>query len=208
MSELFLSNVSYAKFLHDAIYDKPSRAVFATYGIYAGFSYLGNDTTKKGKGHELMTRELLEMMRDLPDVRFLVGINHYRSCKGFNYCEDCEKSYIRQLFRIMNHADAFPTINWRISTELHLKCCLFDYDNMQSRGISGGRNFTDSKWADVSIELEQQNIEKLHEFVDDLWGKSRDITADTVSEILREEEICESNLHRIIPGIEGLKTPF
>jgi len=155
MGKMFLDHTDHSQFLFDRVHEKPSHVLIASFGIYAGITYAGQDVTKWGEQYRTATRDLMEIMRGLPDVRMLIGVADYKSCKGKSTrCTDCEVEYVRAFMRLVNHAELFPEFKWRISTELHLKCSLFFYDKpARAAGVAGGRNFTDSSWADVTFEL-------------------------------------------------------
>jgi hypothetical protein len=162
--------------------------LISTFGIYAGFTADGQDSTGWGPKYQLDTRDLLEMMREIADVRLLVGVSEYKSCRGDIACKDCETQYVRQMVRLHSHADAFPEFRWRFTTELHLKCVLFQ--NGQSfAGVAGGRNFSDSKWADVTFELNKKNAVELSRFWVDLWRRSTDINNETIDEFLQKQKV-------------------
>lgn len=206
---MFLSHEDHAQFLSEQVQAKPKHVIIASFGIYAGITYTGQDTTEWGEKYHLATRDLLESMRKLPDARFLIGAANYRSCKGKVDCIDCEKQYCRTLIRLVNHAEMFPEFQWRVSTSLHLKCALFFWDKKNS-GVAGGRNFTDSDWSDCTFELSAGQIECLYEYVDYLWDKSRLITNETVAMIFEEEEISQRGFAATVSGVsdEDSEVPF
>lgn len=188
--KMFLTHADHSSFLFERVAEKPKHTIIASYGLYAGISYAGDDTTQWGEKYQLATRDLMEIMRDLPNVRLLIGVSNYKSCKGKINCVDCEKQYCRTLIRLVNHAELFPEFQWRVTTSLHLKCVLFFYEK-NARGVAGGRNFSDSDWADCTFELPVQHIKKLYKHVNELWDKSRVVDAATISQIFDEEEISE-----------------
>jgi hypothetical protein len=175
--------------------------MIASYGIYAGISYAGQDTTQWGEKFRLATRDLMEVMRSLPDVRFLIGVSNYRSCKGKFTCIDCEKQYCRTLIRLVHHAELFPEFQWRVTTNLHLKACLFFYEKA-AKGIGGGRNFSDSDWVDCTFELPTGHIKKLYAHIKEVWDQSKPLNDGTISEIFEEQEISERGFAATVAGIE------
>lgn len=199
--EMFLDHIDHSNFLFDRAAEQPKHTFIASFGIYAGISYAGADTTEWGEKYQLATRDLMEAMRTLPDVRFLIGVANYKSCRGKFECIDCEMQYCRTLVRLVNHADLFPEFQWRVTTQLHLKCALFFYDK-NARGVAGGRNFSDSDWADCTFELPVPHIKKLYQHVNNLWEPSRPITNDTISAIFDEEEISERGFRATLAGVE------
>lgn len=199
--EMFLDHDDHSRFLFDRVAEKPQHIIISSFGLYAGFSWSGQDTTQWGKKFQLATRDLMEAMRGLPDVRFLIGVANYKSCKGKLDCIDCEKQYCRALLRLMNHAEQFPEFKWRVTTSLHLKCILFFYKK-NVRGVAGGRNFTDSDWADCTFELTTSQIKTLYGHVNNQWSQARPLTDETISQIFDEEEISPSGFRATLGGIQ------
>lgn len=202
--EMFLDHADHSKWLFDRVAEKPSHVMIASYGIYAGISYAGQDTTQWGEKFRLATRDLLEIMRPLPDVRLLIGVANYRSCKGKFTCIDCEKQYCRSLIRLVHHAELFPEFQWRVTTSLHLKACLFFYPKT-AKGIGGGRNFSDSDWVDCTFELPHAHIKKLYGHIKEVWDQSKPLTDDTIGEIFEEQEISENGFKATVAGISGIE---
>jgi hypothetical protein len=206
--EMFLDHADHSRFLFDRVAQKPKHVFIASFGIYAGISYKGQDTTEWGDKYRLATRDLMESMRGLPDVRFLIGAANFKSCKHPIDCVDCEKQYCRTLIRLVNHADKFPEFQWRVTTELHLKCALFFYDK-SARGVAGGRNFADSDWSDCTFELPVGHIKQLYEHVNGLWDQARVINNETIGQIFDEEQISERGFQATVAGVqEDDEIPF
>lgn len=204
MSKMFIPNDEHYGFIRECVADKPEHTIITTFGIYAGITYDGRDSTEWGSQYSLNTRDIIEQLQELDNVRFLVGVANYRSCRGKFDCVDCEKQYIRSLIRLAFHAEKFPEFDWRITTELHLKCALFFYDQdctpSRARGIAGGRNFTDSSWADITFELDAGQIDGLHTYATELWDESLPANDDSVSEILEEQNISEKGIKSVLLG--------
>lgn len=194
--QLFLEHTDHSKFLFDRVAEVPDHTIISSFGIYAGITYNGNDTTEWGEKYRLATRDLLETMRKLPDVKMLIGVADYRSCKNKDYCRDCEINYAKGLLRLAFHAELFPEFKWRVSTQLHLKCALFFYGN-EIKGVAGGRNFTDSNWADVTIELNDEYCRELAKHTIDLWKSSPKLNDDAVAQILDDQGISKKTLQYI-----------
>jgi|GEM_PF-5878530 len=200
--KMFLDHADHAQYLFDCVAEKPTHVMIASYGIYAGISYAGQDTTKWGDKYQLATRDLMEMMRPLPSVRFLIGVANYRSCKGnIDTCIDCEKQYCRSLIRLAHHAELFPEFQWRITTNLHLKTCLFFYESTV-KGICGGRNFSDSDWIDCTFELSIPNIKKLYKHTKEVWDQSKPLNDESIGEIFEEQEISERGFRATVAGVD------
>lgn len=203
---MFIPNAEHYQFLNDCVDANPEHVMISTFGIYAGLTYDGRDSTEWGDGYSLETRDLITKLQKLDNVRFLVGVAHYKSCKNKLPCLDCEKQYVRSLFRLIFHADKFPEFEWRITTELHLKCSLFFYDQdcdpKLAKGVAGGRNFTNSSWADVTFELESKQIAELHDYTGDLWEESLPATDESVSTILEQQQISEKGIKAVLEKMD------
>lgn len=194
---IFLSNEDHSRFLFDCVMDDPEHIFITSFGIYAGMTYDGRDTTQWGNDYRLATRDLLEAMKSVDTVQLLIGISNFDSCKGkFTPCIHCEQKYVKQLLRLLNHAELFPEFEWRLTTELHLKCTLFFYDIDCSpelaKGVAGGRNFTNSNWADVTCELAPEHIRELYDHTHELWDRSQHITEDSIAAVLQDQNISKS----------------
>lgn len=200
--EMFLDHADHSRWLFDRVAENPTHTMIASYGLYAGISYAGQDTTTWGEKFRLATRDLMETMRGLPDVRFLIGVSNYRSCKGKFDCIDCEKQYCRTLIRLVHHAELFPEFQWRVTTNLHLKACLFFY-GASVKGIGGGRNFSDSDWIDCTFELSTAHIKKLYGHIKDVWDLSKPLNDETIGEIFEEQEISERGFKATVAGVEN-----
>jgi len=194
--KLFLDHADHSRFLFDRVAEKPDQILVSSFGIYAGISFSGQDTTTWGEKYRLATRDLLEIMRTLPDVKILIGVAEYRSCKYNAYCRDCEITYAKSLLRLAFHAELFSEFEWRVSTQLHLKCALFYYGDV-IKGVAGGRNLTDSNWADVTIELSPKYATELAQHTMKLWNASAVLNDDAISEILKSQNISDKTMDAI-----------
>lgn len=199
---MFIQNSDHYKFLDDCIDANPDHVMISTFGIYAGLTYDGRDSTEWGDGYSLETRDLITKLQKLDNVRFLVGVANYSSCKNKLQCLDCEKQYVRSLFRLIFHVEKFPEFEWRITTELHLKCSLFFYDQdcnpKLAKGVAGGRNFTNSSWPDVTFELNKAQISELHDYTSDIWTGSFPANDDSVTKILEHQQISEKGVNSVL----------
>lgn len=205
MQKMFIPNADHYDFLNKCVDAEPEHTLIATFGIYAGITYDGRDSTEWGSEWGLNTRNLITKLQELDNVQFLVGVTNYRSCKGKIPCIDCEKQYVRSLFRLVFHAEKFPEFEWRITTDLHLKCSLFFYDRdctpSKAKGVAGGRNFTDSSWADVTFELSAKQIEELHNYTAELWSESLSATDDSVSSIFEKQGISSKGIEAVLDKV-------
>jgi len=193
---MFIDNAEHSKFLFDCVSRKPSHVIIASFGIYCGITYTGQDVTAWGDKYRMATRDLMEVMRSLPDVRMLIGVGNYKSCKGKSIrCLDCEVEYVRAFMRLIHHAEYFPEFKWKMSTELHLKCSLFFYQNpAKVAGVAGGRNFTDSSWEDVTFSLSTPDVKKLYAHTSNLWEHAKSLTDDTAEWLFESQEISRKAL--------------
>jgi len=202
MTEMFIPNEDHYAYIRKCVANKPEHSLIATFGIYAGITYDGRDPTEWGAEYGLNTRDIITELQKLDNVQFLVGVANYRSCKGKIDCIDCEKQYVRSLFRLVFHAEKFPEFEWRITTDLHLKCSLFFYDQdctpEKAKGVAGGRNFTDSSWADVTFELSSKQIDELHTYTADLWRDSLSATDESVGKIFDQQNLSEKGIEAVL----------
>ena len=203
-SRMFIPNADHYGFINQCIDDDPKHTIISTFGIYAGITYDGRDTSEWGSSYSLETRDIINRLQKIDNVRFLIGVAEYRSCKSgrSNYCIDCEQQYIRTLLRLVFHAEKFPEFEWRITHNLHLKCCLFFYDQdcdpVQAKGVAGGRNFTNSDWADVTFELQPDQIKELHDYTHDLWEEALPATDDSINLILESQKISDKSIKSVV----------
>jgi len=205
--EMFLEHADHSSYLLDCVDAKPTTVFIASFGIYAGISYSGQDTTEWGPKYQLATRDMMELMREIPKrdkknkVYILIGIAPYKSCNN-GKCLDCERKYAQGLVRLSHHVNAFPEFKWRANTELHLKSSLFFYSGKKGpKGVAGGRNFSDSGWADVTFTLTQSNIYELFKHLMSKWNDSRVLNDTTIGEILEEQGVSEE-------GFQAISRPF
>jgi len=204
---MFLESADHSNFLFHCVADKPTKVLVSTFGIYAGITYSGQDTTKWGEKYRLATRDLLDSLRTKgkhrPRVQMMVGVAEYKGCKGDKYCKDCEIQYAKSLIRLAYHAEIFPEFEWHISTQLHLKCAIFYYPNGEIRGVAGGRNFTDSCWADVTFELSPQQSTELATHTQELWENSPVLNDKAINDILIAQGIRDKTMEAIVQNAEA-----
>jgi len=199
--KMFMNDDGHFDYLMECLDSKPKHILFSSYGLYAGISYDDRDTNEFGNQYVTRTMQVLKKMQKLVDtnIRFLVGVSSYKSCKGKEPCIDCEKQYARGLLRVMNHVTRFPEFDWRITTEHHLKAYLFFYDN-EIRGVGGGRNFTNSSWADATFELNKAQIKQLYKHVQSEWDRGVKATNSAIATILEEQGVSPEGLEAVASG--------
>lgn len=194
--KLLFSNEDHFEFLRNCVKANPNRVRIATFGLYAGITADDIDWSNK---YPSEVRNFLESLRSIQSVRVLVGNQEYKSCKGKAIiCSDCERKYVMDLIRLVNHAEKFPEFKWRISSACHIKCALFTYDDYELRGVTGGRNLTNSTWADVSVELDKMSNMRLEEHFDEVWKNSLILNNDRIGQIMEEQEISPKTIHSIL----------
>jgi len=201
--KMFLDIKQHNKFLQKCVAKKPKRVFISTFGTYLGITYDGRDTTEWGDDYRLATRDIVESMRKLPDVNILVGVANYRSCGDRTACLDCEKKYVRTLLRHVNHAEFFPEFNWKMTTELHLKSAIFEYSSGVI-GVTGGRNFTDSSWTDVSFVVGEADVAQIDKLAKPIWNEAYDITDTNAGKIFEEQKISQQGFESVLKGIATL----
>lgn len=185
---MFLNLEEHYDFFRTQIALKPSTIFISTFGIYGAILDDGRDAQEWGPKFESLTRKMIDLMEPFPDVRILVGLNRYMSCKGDFQCDDCAQRYLKSSRRLIRHQEKWPNFKWRFSPECHLKCYLFFY-GQQGRvsGIAGGRNFADSQWADVTFPLTSKQVLRLHTHISNIWTSSPMISEETISkEVIRQ----------------------
>lgn len=204
---IFITNEEHHGYITECLNLQPKQIVISTFGLYAGLLWDGRDTREWGQKYYSATREQLELMRKVKNVQILVGITDYYSCKlDKSQCIDCEVKFVRGLFRLAAHIDAFPEFQWRISNMLHLKCAMFFYDDKSQKGVAGGRNFTDSGWADVTFEMTKPQITTVTKTFIDLWRQSKVMHTDTISNLIEEygisDEAMDTLTRQSLPIVE------
>jgi len=185
--KLLISNREHVDFLKSCVEQKPKSITICSLGIWAGILPDGRDMSEWGPRFKSETRALLESMREVEEVNILVGLYEYKACKKPT-CIDCERKYVLDLIRHVNHAEKFPEFKWRMTTSFHIKCALFFYNNI-AKGIAGSRNFTDSSWQDVTVTLDNDDVFKLNDHIQGVWNKSKVINDNNVGEFIEEQKI-------------------
>lgn len=197
--KLFIDSDDYFSFLEQVVKTKPKEVFIATYGLWAGIRANGDDmrTWEKWESkYKLRTREMLELMRGLPNVRIMVGLYEYKSCKKAG-CVDCERKYASDIIRHVAHADTFPEFQWRLASSSHVKCVLFKLSNDKIIGTAGSRNFTDSSWDDISFGLGSKDAAALTTYCNGLWDKAEVLNNDCLATVFAKQKISQEALDTI-----------
>ncbi len=193
---LLIEPESHYNYLDQCVQASPLTVKIATCNLFAGILPDGRDTTEwQGEQYRSRTREFLEAMRPIGGVgtvKILMGLYEYKSCKGKDFdCHSCERKYIKDLIRLINHAEKFPEFKWRIRTHSHAKYSLFTYLDGSVKGVAGGRNLTDSTFVDITVELDKMSVLRLDEHFDELWGSAHLLNSDRIGVIMDEQGISE-----------------
>jgi len=195
--DLLMSLEDHFQYLDDLVQRKPKAVLITSFGIYAGIASDGRDITSFGEKYRSKTRDFLESLRSISDVRILIGVATYKSCKNNQFCYDCEKSYLYQLIRLINHRNYFPDFKWKVINNSHLKCVLFFYDNNEILGVVGGRNLNDSSWVDASFKAGNDVSCSLYRELIPVWKKSYYLDDSAVNKILNDQNISEFTIDSI-----------
>lgn len=196
--QLFTEIEDHYAYLAELVKRGPKGAFIASFGVYAGITYDGRDTTTWGEKYKLHTRNFLDSLRTTPNVKLLIGIPDHKSCRGMTIpCEHCERGYINQMMRLLNHMDMFSAFKWRIATQAHVKCTLLFFDN-EILGVAGGRNLNDSNSVDATFQISADICHQLYKQLVPVWKNSRDLTSKSINEILAEQEISEKTVSKIL----------
>lgn len=180
---MFLTLDEHCEFLKSQIALKPVSVRISTFGLYAGILDDGRDTAEWGKRYISKTRGVIDAMSEVQDVRILLGIPAFFSCKGALHCEDCKTKYLKQLRRHVRHQRKWSQFDWRFSRESHLKSYLFFFKDRVT-GVAGGRNLVDSEWTDVTFPLDKQQISRILPMIDAEWATAQPLNAETMKTVV------------------------
>jgi len=193
----FFTYEDHLELINQCINEQPSKIVITSFGLYGGITYTGDDTKPWGQHYHLHTRDYLDKLNNFTDVDIIIGSAPYKSCKGNLECLHCEKQYCKNLLRIINHAEFFSNIKWKISFDLHIRANLF-YFEKGTKCIMSGRNLTDSPWIDFSVLLVDSDCNSIIKQVDDINANSQMITADILPSILETQNISKMGFESLI----------
>lgn len=185
---MFLNLDEYYNYINSLLDKKPGEVLISTYGIYCGILDDGTDVTTFGSKYDKQSKQLCDRLREEKiKTSILVGVYSYRSCKGDFPCENCEKSYAKGMRRLLAHSIHWPEFKWRFSPNCHLKMFLANYKN-SSEAVSGGRNMTDSEWADASFPIhDPASNKRLAIYFLNTWKESKVINEDNIAvELVRQ----------------------
>lgn len=188
MTKLIIDEDAHNNYLNECVESKPDLVFISTFGAYAGISETGQDTTKwKNSKYKAKVRPFIDKLNELKQegasVKILVGLSNFSPCTKIG-CVDCEDKHLRGLIRLCSHADAFSNIDWRFTTNFHLKSYLFFYEDGSVKGITGGRNMTGSTWDDASIILDSNDILLLFKHLYKTWKESKPVSIENLEQLL------------------------
>lgn len=176
--------------LYKWLEEKPAVVQISTFGIYAGILDTGKDMHEVGGKYTSQTHKLLDKLHSIEGltVHILVGVSQYKSCKdkGKTHCEDCYVTYGKQFTRLLKHVEKWPNFKWRFGEELHLKCTIFSYGDDEGnlshrRVLGGGRNLTDSDWADITFELPDELHTPMYDYFRQQWKEKFPVTEENLT---------------------------
>lgn len=198
--EMLIDYDQYLDYLNSCLDPTPLEARIASFGFFAAINYDGQDMEKWGEKYKSRLRPFLTELEKCPTVKMLIGVHEYESCKGRNEaCTSCEIKYVKALFRLLSHSEHFEHFEWRLSRALHLKFALFR-STAGLKGVAGGRNFTGSEWADVSIPLESFQITQMTGQFDLVWRDAKPVNNETIDDLMTEFRISKAAVTQLVAG--------
>lgn len=200
--QLFISLEEHFKYLAGLVARKPKGVFIASFGVYAGITFDGRDTTSWGEKYHLHTRDFLESLRPVPNVKLLIGIPDYKSCRGKTSCQHCEIGYVYQMSRLLNHGELFPEFKWKAATQAHAKCILFFFGG-EILGVAGGRNLNDSNSVDATFAIDSNIGTQLYKGLVPIWKDSKDLNNDSINNILIKQGVSSSTMNNMMKEFEG-----
>lgn len=165
---------------------KPDKVLISSFGIYAGIMPNGDDIHLKSEKYHNRIHDVFDSLVEVPSVQVLVGVPSYIEC--IDYCSHCAEKYIRNMIRTHMHSKRW-NYSWKFSTELHLKCSVYIWKNLK-RAIVGGRNMTNSSFADLSMLVkDEQVIDNIIEMYNTLWNESLDINQSNIDDLIIKQDV-------------------
>lgn len=199
--KLIVSSEDYYQAINNLLDAKPIAVSITTYGFWAGITAAGLDVTEFCGRFEMEGRKILERLVGMPQTKvdILVGLYAVRSCKGKNEkCPHCEGQYVKNLLRLLAHAEKFSKFNWRVSTDCHTKCILCAYrtrkghDRHDLIALAGSKNFTDSETMDISFLIsEPANVQEMADYTMRLHNLAMPLTIESIRKIMADNEISK-----------------
>ena len=101
---------------------------------------------------------------NIRDSHLVIGVPYFRSCTGDSgrgRCKSCYNKHSKALKSLATLRDTYANIDWKFVTNLHAK-----FLTAGSLTITGGRNISDGKMADLSFA---ENDAKLAKQLRTIW---------------------------------------
>ena len=140
----------------------PSSGFIASFGLNIGLYRKG---TGEFYSKSSMTRKFLDSLIKVRNVDILIGFpgmrrnEHY---KDFSY----RKAMLKRAMQ------RWPTYNWRISEDSHLKCAGFEKRGSPYAIITGGRNLTDSGFSDLTLVVPKRQRKAIKDHFYELFNEA------------------------------------
>lgn len=148
--------------------------------------------TEWGEKYLSGSRKFLDALADVPVVNIIIGVSEYVPCTKPEPCAGCEEKHIKQLMRVLAHAEKFKDFGWYVTSKHHLKCVLFIYGD-KIKGLTGGRNLTDSQWDDMALDLTPSQTAETLKYFTKIQGLAQATTRETILAMMNQmEPRCES----------------
>ncbi len=177
--------------------DGATSVAISTFGLYCGVLHDGRDTAEWGSSYANNSRKILDGLAAVPQVRILVGLPQYKTCKvNKTQCLDCEMAYAKSLLRISAHITKFSKFKWRVCNQLHMKCTIVTAGDTICSFV-GGRNYTGSDWDDLDLELDHTESLGILKLYSAIW-KQAVVPSDTqFGLLLQDQGISEAAINQI-----------
>ncbi len=137
--------------------DDVESMIISSYGMYAGISDTGENTAER-YNFDKTIQQILDVSKH-KKVVFLLSDTEAQPCMPG--CVHCIAKNQKKTRRNEAHINHWPNVSWFITQDHHLKTILFKKKDGTVLGFSGGRNFSNSDWEDVSFELPEDASREL-----------------------------------------------
>jgi hypothetical protein len=190
---MLLLNDQIDAFILNLLAKKPKRLTVTTIALYAGIAVDGSDTSDWSDS-AASVRKLVDAMQPLPDVRVIVGMRPYRSCKHSYHCQACGGEYVKQFVRLSQHAEHFAPIDWRICEDQFAKLMRFEFNKMSL--IVMGRNLTDPQYDDINVVIDSRDPDfaKANAVIEQIVHKSLPIDDETFTNLCTKYNLNPNTL--------------
>lgn len=189
MSRMFFTNQEHFEYLSHLLALQPKQVIISTFGIYASILDDGRDMLPRADLDGRLTRNFIESLRSVPEVRMLVGLMKYLTpMPSPRTCLQCESKYVKTHVRLVNHAEKWPNYTWRFAHDHHIKATLCVYDD-HIEGVAGSRNLTGSNWDDLTFELTLAQARELHMRLGKVWHTALPIDSPSIQADLERQNV-------------------